>query len=265
MVKVSIIMGVYNAVNRVENAIHSITKQTFTDWELIICDDGSNDETYNVLKRYGQYDDRIIILQNNKNMGLATTLNNCLKLAKGEYIARMDDDDISHPTRLEKQVKFLDTNLVYSVVGTSRNLYDINGVWGKDSFDSERNNLDIFKGKVFIHPSVMIRRNVLEEVKGYSTNKYIGRTEDYDLWCKIYASGYKGYQMGEILLDYYEARDSYKRRRYIYRINECILKLKWRKKLKIRFRYVIFAFRPLVVGLLPASVLMKHHKKIYKM
>ena len=108
MSKVSIIMGIYNCASTLSEAIDSILMQTFKDWELIMCDDGSIDNTYQIAKRYQKHVGRkIVLLKNDQNMGLNYTLNRCLAVASGEYIARMDGDDISLPTRLEKEVEFL--------------------------------------------------------------------------------------------------------------------------------------------------------------
>jgi len=260
MPKVSVIMGVYNGANRVKLAIDSILNQTFKDFEFIICDDGSYDNTFDVLESIAIKDNRIKLIKNNKNLGLAITLNNCLNIASGVYIARMDDDDISLPERLEKQVEFLDSHPEYAFVGTSRNLYDNNGIWGKSIISGERSKLDIFMGKTFVHPSVMIRREAILDVGGYSIYPETERTEDFDLWCKLYAKGYKGYNIKDVLFNYYEARDSYKKRKYKYRINEYKLKRKWMKMLNIPCRYRIFIYRPLIVGLIPVKIIMYYHK-----
>ena len=105
--KVSVIMGVYNGEKTLNRAIESICAQTFTDWELIICDDCSNDGTEKLLQKWCQTEPRIISLRNEKNCRLAASLNRCLERASGEYIARMDDDDVSFPERFEIQSLFL--------------------------------------------------------------------------------------------------------------------------------------------------------------
>ncbi|GLG06327.1 glycosyltransferase family 2 protein [Sellimonas catena] len=108
--KVSIIMGAYNSENCIDTAIQSIIEQTYTNWELIICDDASTDNTYELLLKWKKIDSRIYPIRNAKNLGLARTLNHCLKYSTGEFIARMDDDDRSYPERIQKQVNFLNNN-----------------------------------------------------------------------------------------------------------------------------------------------------------
>ena len=98
---VSIIMGIYNCAETLPEAIESILNQTYLNWELIMCDDGSSDDTWKIAIRYAEkYPDKIKILKNESNKGLNYTLNRCLKKATGKYIARMDGDDISMPERL---------------------------------------------------------------------------------------------------------------------------------------------------------------------
>ena len=132
MVKVSIIMGIYNCATTLPEAIDSILAQTYSDWQLILCDDGSKDDTYVVAKAYQErWTNKIILLQNEENMGLNHTLNRCLRVATGEYVARMDGDDVSLPTRLEKEVAFLDAHPEYAIVSTPMIFFDENGNWGR--------------------------------------------------------------------------------------------------------------------------------------
>ena len=203
MPKVSVIMGVYNGANRLEKAVQSILNQSFNDFEFIICDDGSTDNSIEVLEKLARQDKRIILLSNKTNLGLAKSLNNCLVISKGEYIARMDDDDFSHKNRFVKQVEFLDTHPEITIIGTSRNMYDANGIWGESVSEGERNKADIYLGKTFAHPSTMYRRSAIVDVNGYTSGEETERTEDYDLWCKLYDKGYIGYNLADVLIDYY--------------------------------------------------------------
>lgn len=260
MVKISVIMGVYNSGNVVTKAIDSILKQTFTDFEFIICDDNSQDNTYDVIKNLEKKDKRIVLIKNEKNLGLAKTLNRCIAIAKGEFIARMDDDDISHPIRFEKQINFMLENPEYAVVGTGKRYFDESGVWKTLNDYGPRTVIDIYKGKNFTHPSVMMKKESLLKVGSYTESLLTRRGQDFDLWCKLYFNGYKGFNMNEVLLDYYESKESVKRRKFKYRITIFINKLYWRKKLKLNLKYDIYAFKEIVVGLVPQKLLL-----IYKM
>ena len=108
MPKISIIMGIYNCGKTLDEALKSILDQTYTDWEIVMCDDGSSDNTLEIAEKYqANYPEKVTVLKNEQNMGLNATLNKCLKATKGEYIARQDGDDISLPDRFIKEVKFL--------------------------------------------------------------------------------------------------------------------------------------------------------------
>ena len=110
-------MGIFNCSDTLSEALDSILAQTYQNWELILCDDGSTDDTYRVASEYcGRYPGKIVLLQNEKNMGLNHTLNRCLAAATGVYIARMDGDDISLPERLYLEVAFLDAHPEYAIV-----------------------------------------------------------------------------------------------------------------------------------------------------
>lgn len=261
---VSIIMGVYNGAKRFEKPIESIINQTYTNWEFIICDDGSKDNSFNLLLKFQEKDARIRVIKNEKNSGLSASLNHCLKYARGEYIARMDDDDISHPNRLEEEVKFLAEHPEYAITATGYRLMDEKGFWGKNDSYGERTALDIFRGRYFAHPTVMVRKGAFDAVGGYSTDPKIGRMEDVDLWCKMYANRFKGYVMDAILYDYFESRDSMQRRKYKHRITEFNLKMKYRKEMGIPFVYSFLAAKTLLVGLLPPSIIKRIHSIQYR-
>ena len=175
--KVTVLMSVFNGDKYLSEAIDSILNQTFTNFEFLIVNDGSNDRTEDILKSYS--DVRIRIINNYNNMGLAKSLNKGLRIAKGEYIARMDADDISLPTRFERQVEFLDKNKHVGLLGTS--WYAING-------DGERIGTNrAVSGKHAVHfichGSVVMRKRCLEKVGFY--REVLELAEDYDLWLRI--------------------------------------------------------------------------------
>lgn len=254
MPKVSVIMGTYNGEKFIQRALDSLLNQTYKDFEIIICDDGSTDTTLNILEEYTKKNKNITVIQNEENLGLPATLNRCIQSAKGEYLARMDDDDISYPERFEKEVAFLDEHSEYTIVGTSRHFFDEKGIWGESINSGARSKIDIFSGRMFTHPTVMMRREDVIMAGGYSEGKWIGRAEDYDLWCKMYQHGFKGYNLKDILLAYYESRDSYKKRKLKYRINEFKVRKYWRKKLDLPFYYSLYSYKQLVGILIPPAL-----------
>lgn len=185
--KVSVLMPVYNGDRFLPDAIDSILKQTFTDYELIIIDDASTDNSWQILREYASLDERIRLFRNQDNMGLAAALNRGLKVAKGEYIARMDQDDISLPERFATQAAFLDTNSDVDVLGSATQIID---EWGELTVKIVRHptrHYIIFWALCFytpfVHPSVMFRKNIVESVGGYDEIPFAN--EDRDLWTRL--------------------------------------------------------------------------------
>jgi glycosyltransferase involved in cell wall biosynthesis len=197
---VSIIMPVYNAESYIKEAIQSILNQTFTDFEFIIIDDGSTDNSLKIIKSFK--DNRIKIIKNKGNLGLIKTLNKGINLAQGRYIARMDADDIAMPERLEKQMAFLKENPDYGLVGTLAEIIDEEGVSTGKIHDLPI-SYEAIKSRIlfqcpFVHPSVMGKIEVFKEFK-YKENYPIA--EDLFLWIEI-ISKYKVANINELLLKY---------------------------------------------------------------
>lgn len=253
--KVSIIMGTYNSQETVISSIESIINQTYKDWEFIIIDDGSIDNTYRLLKEKYNSDSRIIIKRNKQNLGLAQTLNNCLEVARGTYIARMDSDDISHPERIQKQVSFLEKNKEFSFTGCNAELFDGRGVWGVRKMYEYPDKEAFLFGSPFIHPTIMIKKEVYNNLNGYRVCKETLRAEDYDLFMRIYETGLVGYNIQENLYKFREDSNAYKRRKYKYRIDEFKIRYEGFKRLKLMPKGYIYMLKPLIVGLIPQKIL----------
>lgn len=250
---VSIIMGVYNGVKTMDEAIESICAQSFKDWEFIICDDASTDDTWKQLNEWSKKDDRIKIIRNPENLRLAATLNKCLSYASGKYIARMDDDDVSYPQRLEEQVLFLETHPEYDLVGSQIDGYDgehlIPNYWRRKETPQKK---DFLEASQFIHPTVVFRKDALLQVGGYRSVKETRRAEDYDLFMRLYAVGFKGYNIQKPLLRYYiDDRKAL----YRCRLDEVRVRYYGFKRLGLLPGAWIHIFRPLVVGLIPKRML----------
>lgn len=181
---VSVVMPAYNAEQYIAEAIESILNQTFTDFEFIIINDGSTDNTVDIIKNYS--DPRIVFLENEQNSGICVTLNKGLDAARGKYIARMDSDDISVPERLEEQVKFMDQHQDIAASGTD--IY----IFGKGIadykfdmvHDAKQCKAGLFFNSCFAHPSVIIRASMLNGNKLRYDDDFRG-LEDYELWWQI--------------------------------------------------------------------------------
>lgn len=232
--RISILMGIYNCADTLPEAIDSLYAQTYQGFKLILCDDGSTDNTYEVAKAYADKHDNIVLLQNKENIKLAATLNRCLEHANTEYIARMDGDDISLPTRFEKQIEFLDKHPEYAVVSTPMIHFDETGDWGEGSANPTPNKNSFKKGTPHTHAPSMVRTVVMKEVNGYTVSKYLERGQDYYLWYKIYKAGYRGYNLQEPLYKMRDDRDAMGRRTFKSRWNGFIVKRHILKDLGIR-------------------------------
>lgn len=250
--KISIIMGIYNCASTLDEAIQSILNQTYTNWKLIMCDDASTDQTYEIAKKYADKYENILLISNEKNKGLNYTLNHCLKYVDTEYVARMDGDDISLSTRLEKEINFLESHPEYAIVSSNMIYFDETGEWGKSKSIKEPVNKDFVSGTPFCHAPSMIRKKAYDEVNGYSEEKRLLRVEDYHLWYKMYLKGLKGYNIEEALYKMRDDRNAINRRKFKFRINEAYIRYLIVRDFNLSKVNYIFAMKPLIIGLLPS-------------
>ena len=260
--RISIISGIYNCAETLSEAIESILAQTITDWEWILCDDASDDDTYREAKKYtDRYPGKFILLRNERNMGLNYTLNRCLQYTKGKYIARMDGDDLCSPERFAEELQCLEENLEIAIVSTDMEFFDETGTWGRISHPEYPQNRDFLGGSPFCHAPCMVRKEAYDAVSGYSVDRKLLRVEDYHLWIKMYAKGFRGQNIGKPLYQMRDDRNAYSRRKFRYRINEAYVRLLLVKELKLPFYTVVYALRPIIVGLLPGKLYDLLHKR----
>ena len=211
--KISVIMAAYNCEKTVEKAIDSILAQTYENWVMIICDDGSTDGTLEILNRYaGMYPEKFVIIQNEKNSKLPYSLNHCLKYVQTELVARMDADDWSTPDRFEKQVYFLKAHPEYDLVSTGVTVHD-----GEEPIASiikipEPNRETILRQNAFSHATIMTYKRVYDALGGYSLDPSALRVEDRELWFRFLAAGFRGYNMPDELYVMVENVGAVKRR-----------------------------------------------------
>lgn len=261
MAKIDVIMPAYNSERVIGNAIESILTQSYSDWRLMVCDDGSTDNTIRILKDYEEkYPEKILVLQNEKNMGITFTLNNMLSKAEAGYIARMDADDRSRPERLERQLLFLENNSDFAMVGSSIIKFDEDGEFGVHQYPERPEKRDFLWNSPFAHPSIMIRKEVIDKLGGYWDKKRTQRCEDYDLWMRLYEAGHKGYNIQDPVFEYYEGRNSYGKRKFRFRIAEMRTRLYGYKRLGLMPEGVIYALKPILVGVIPRFILVNLRK-----
>ena len=278
---VSVVMGTYEPdLYELSAAVRSIRMQTLTAWELLICDDGSSEDTYRSIRKLAASDARIRVARNRKNMGLAHALNRCIPHARGDFIARMDADDISRPERLEIQVKFLRENPEYMWVASSAELFEKNRIWGS-ALRPERPDARAFlHSSPYIHPSVMFRREVFFPSAGpdsassaslsglpgspqragkrtressllrhYHVSPLTARCEDYELFMRLHSEGLRGYNLERPLLLYRE-NERTMHRPFKSCLSEMLIRIRGFRQLGIlslkTFPYVV---KPVLVGI----------------
>ncbi|MBK9283695.1 MAG: glycosyltransferase [Sphingobacteriaceae bacterium] len=196
---ISVILPVYNAEKYIVDAINSILNQTFRNFEFIILNDGSKDNSESIIQSFT--DERIRYFKHD-NCGLAATLNKGIEYSKGKYIARQDQDDISYPERFAKQIEFLEKNPKICLVGTRARIFtDDLKTYGYHNHPSESSVImfDLMFNNPFVHSSVIFRKNIIDEVGLYNTTK--GMYEDYNLWSRMmFNAGLAN--LAEVLVDY---------------------------------------------------------------
>lgn len=203
MALVSVVMSVYNErIEWLKLSIDSIIQQTFTDFEfIIICDNPSFVEGISLLEEYKTIDRRIVVLYNEENIGLTKSLNKGIRCASGKYIARMDADDISLPTRLSKQVEFMDSNPEIVASGTGAYIMTGNHLRLSNLPTSFKilKSLSIFDSPIY-HPTAIFRRVIDDKIVEY--NEEFRYSQDYELWIRLMEGGYQLSNLGEPLIKY---------------------------------------------------------------
>ncbi|MDD2852209.1 MAG: glycosyltransferase [Desulfuromonadaceae bacterium] len=203
--KVSVLMPVRNEARYLQETLNSLYRQTLADWELIAVDDGSGDDTADILDKAARSDSRIRIISRDGG-GLVEALNSGLEACSAPLLARLDGDDICHPQRLELQTAYLRAHPATGLVASAFRHFPRTGLkQGMIDYETWQNRLqnhslisrDLYVESPFVHPSVMMRRSILEQLGGY---QHHGWPEDYDLWLRMAATGVQFARLPETLL-----------------------------------------------------------------
>lgn len=205
---VSVVLAVYNGERYIKPSIESVLAQSFKNYEFIIVNDASTDSTLNIISSYN--DPRIIVHNNNENIGQTASLNAGLRMARGKYIARTDAGDISVPERFLKQVQYLDNHANVDILGTAAFQYDMAGKFCSNVFMSNRPSTilqRIFFACPVVHVSVMMRRERIIQLGGYDESYRI--LADYGLWARALQNGFRFWNLEEILAGYLVTPDSF--------------------------------------------------------
>jgi cellulose synthase/poly-beta-1,6-N-acetylglucosamine synthase-like glycosyltransferase len=207
---VSVVLSVRNGGKDLPQALDTILKQSFSDFELIAINNGSTDGTREFLDQIG---DARVRVYHQEDKGLAAALNRGLSLAKGRYVARQDHDDLADPSRLGKQVAFLDAHPDHGLVGTRAEIWlgdKPSGRFHDHPTENEILQFDLLFDNPFVHSSVMIRKSAIDHIGGYTTDPARQPPEDYELWSRI-ARQYRVANLAERLTVYREVPSSMSR------------------------------------------------------
>lgn len=262
MPRISVLMGIYNCATTLQEALDSLYAQTYQDFKIILCDDGSKDDTLAIAERNAkEHPSKVVVIKNDRNMGLNYTLNHCLEYADTEYCARMDGDDISLPDRFEKEIQFLDKHTEYAVVSAPMIYFDELGDfrWGRGN--GEVGAKDFVQGTPICHAPSMSRTSVIKSVGGYSVSQNLLRVEDYHLWFKVYAAGHKLYMLNECLYKMRDDRNAVARRNWLTRRNEAYVKHIGYKMIGLPWRYQIYTLVPILKYFAPKWLYSRLHRK----
>lgn len=254
-------MAIYNCAPTLTEALDSLLSQTYKGFKVILCDDCSTDNTVEIAMRYvKKYPNIFSLIKNDKNLKLPASLNRCLEYADTEYVARMDGDDISKPTRFQKEINFLDSHPEYALVSCNLECFNENGVFMKKTFEEEPNCRTFIYDTPFAHAPVMIRTKVLNEVAGYTVEKWTQRGQDTHLWAKIMSSGHKGYNIQEELYMMRDDRAAYKRRSFKQGLYAVKRGYEIFNLVKVPKRYYYRLLRPVIVASAPLFIYDFLHK-----
>lgn len=231
-------MGIYNCAPTLAEALDSLLAQTYQGFKVIMCDDGSVDNTVEVAQQYvDRFPEKFILIRNEHNLKLAATLNRCLEHADTEYVARMDGDDVSLPSRFKTEIDFLDSHPEYALVSSPMIYFDENGDYRVGTANGEP-PLTAFNSSPFCHAPVMMRREILEKIGRYTSEPRVERIEDYYLWYKFYRAGYKGFNLSEPLYKMRNDRSAFSRRRVKDRWRTYLITIEVKKGLGLKFPYL---------------------------
>lgn len=203
--EISVIIANYNSEKYIRKCLDSLIGQSFKNIEIIICDDNSSDDSVDIIESYQKQYNNIILLRNETNIKAAASRNKCIDIAQGKYIAIQDADDFSEPSRLQKQLRFLQTNPQYDFVSTSAHLfcghvYVSKGVMSLGNKYPTR--WSFLWGMPFVHPATMLKTSCVRGVCGYRVSDETRRGQDYDMFMRMYAKGYRGANLPEPLYWY---------------------------------------------------------------
>ena len=253
---VSVIMSEYNTdEDTLEKSIQSVLDQSFTDFEFIIIDDCGQTDVAQFVRRFA--DERIKVVKNPRNLGLAASLNHAVKVAQGQYLIRMDSDDLSLDGRFARLVDVIEQHPEYAVV-SSRVLEVADGQEsGVLGTPGEKKTANVLAGDVPVHAAAIMNRQAILTVGGYPE---IDRAEDFGLWCELLLQGYQLYMIADILYVYNVNRADYQKRTLKYRRGEIAARRYYNRLLGGGWTGQLRIAKSLLAGILPGGVMQKYRE-----
>lgn len=263
---ISVIMGVKNGQNCLHISMDSILQQTFSDWEMIICDDGSIDNTNEILNEYAKADSRIRIIRNDTSKGLAYSLDRCIELSQSDVLARQDADDRSALNRFELQYAFVMEHPEFAIVGTSWFNVDSDGNCSENVVKEDPTINDMIPGGIYMHPSWMMRKQDIAKVEFYTANEYTMRSQDYHLVLKLYGEGLRLHNMQECLYYYTADAGTFRRSKDWKHVKGLMwIRFDGYRRNHVPFYKYVYVLKPLLVNLIPQRIMNRHYRKtMYK-
>lgn len=253
--RVTVLLGFCNSELHLPRALESLWYQSFSDFEVVLIDDGSTDKSYEVASKYAAIDDRFRLYVNDLNQGLTATLNRAISLAKGSLLARMDADDICEPDRLEIQTNYLAKRPVVDIVGSWA--WDIDDKGNKEALRKVPTEHKAILSALpwynpFIHPTVVMRADLVWRLGGYDSR--FRTSQDWDLWFRAASKGAHFANIGEPLLHYRTGSGYLARKSFAYRLNEFTIRRKGTKLCHAPLIARYSAIISLVLAVLPQSL-----------
>ncbi len=264
---ISVIMGVKylsDDTAYLKRSVDSILGQTFKSFEFIICVKEASDSAAEFLRKTSERDSRVVLLDGGGTNHLGGQLNRCIEHARGEFLARMDDDDYSYPDRFEKQFRYLSEHPAAAFVGCRVRVMREGKPEGIRKLPLKPEIKDFLFVQPFIHPSLMLRRVNVTETGGYSDAPSRKGCEDYDLLMRMYGKGFRGENTESIYLDYTLPPKGKSHRTLRLRLNETVTRFSLYSKMKLLPKALPYAIKPLITGLIPAALLDKMKERKYK-
>lgn len=255
---ISILIPVYNSEKYLENAINSIIKQTHKEWKIIAINDGSTDNSAQILKKYKKnLGKKMVLLNNKENRGVAYSLNKTLLHVDTEYFCRQDADDISKFNRLEVLLKSLNKNTKFDFVSSRmKSITAKDLIFPLNSIKKFPHNKDFIKGLPFCNAPTIFKSSIIKnEIKFNTSKRFKKRFEDYDFFFQCYDKGHLGFNISEITYFVRQDLNYSKKIKFYDRITEVLLKFKIFKKFKLEYKLIFHIVLPLVKYFFPFFLL----------